>query len=164
LRYCPSLAKKSTAKTEQKKEKRVNPFENPTGDLFIANIPAQNPSHVLVLNKFPIISNHFILATKVFKQQTDELEAEDLFATYSCLKGWEEGNNSTISKSLFAFFNSGTQSGASQPHRHIQFLPVESILEGYGQDGWTAQLKALLGSEPGKSTPVRQIPDRNWKS
>jgi ATP adenylyltransferase len=118
--------------------------------LFITDVPAQDPSHVLVLNKFPIISNHFILATKEFKLQTDELEADDLFVTYACLKAWEEGNEAANSKSLFAFFNSGTHSGASQPHRHIQFLPVESILEGNGQEGWATQLSALLGPDPGK--------------
>lgn len=133
-----------------KQEKKFDPFDNPTGDLFIAAVPVQEPTHVLVLNKFPIISNHFILATKVFKQQTDDLEMIDLDVTYACLKAWEEGNEAEKSKRLFAFFNSGTYSGASQPHRHIQFLPVESILEGYDQPSWTGQLLALLSSDPGK--------------
>jgi sulfate adenylyltransferase (ADP) / ATP adenylyltransferase len=89
------------------------------------------------------------LATKEFKEQTDDLEADDLEVTYECLKTWEESNEATRSQKLFAFFNSGEHSGASQPHRHIQFLPVESILEGYGSEGMTAQLAALLGSAPG---------------
>ena len=151
------MAKKPTPKTEATAKKKVDPFDNPTGDLFIASIPTQNPSHILVLNKFPIISNHFILATKAFKQQTDELEADDLYATYACLKAWEEGNNAANSKRLFAFFNSGTFSGASQLHRHIQFLPVESILEGYGQEGWTGQISALLSSEPGELNGIHTV-------
>jgi sulfate adenylyltransferase (ADP) / ATP adenylyltransferase len=152
LRYCPSLSKKPVPKTDANQEKKkVNPFENPTGDLLITAIPAQNPSHVLVLNKFPIIAGHFILATKEFKEQTDDLEADDLEATYECLKAWEEGNEAVRSKKLFAFFNSGEHSGASQPHRHIQFLPVDSVLDGYGSEGMTAQLTALLGPAPGIS-------------
>ena len=131
-----------------KQKKKVDPFDNPTGDLFLAAVPVQEPTHVLVLNKFPIIQSHFILATKIFKEQTDDLEIADLDVTYACLKAWEEGNEAKKSKSLFAFFNSGTHSGASQPHRHIQFLPVENILEGYDQESWTAQLLALLSSDP----------------
>jgi ATP adenylyltransferase len=151
LRFCPSLAKKPTPKTGEQKEKKIDPFENPTRDLFIAAIPGQSPSHVLVLNKFPIIAEHFILATKAFKQQTDALEVDDFVATLACLKAWEDDNDAPRSKRLFAFFNSGTHSGASQPHRHIQFLPVESTLEGYGDEGWTQQLVALLGAEPSES-------------
>jgi ATP adenylyltransferase len=78
-----------------------------------------------VLNKFPVIPDHFILATKEFKKQTDLLEEEDLAAAYDCLKAYKEEG-----EELFAFFNSGEHSGASQPHRHIQFLPVESMRSG----------------------------------
>jgi len=98
---------------------------------------------VLVLNKFPIIAGHFILATKDYKEQTDDLEELDLEATFACLRLWEEGNGSSRSTKLFAFFNSGEHSGASQPHRHIQFLPMDSILEGF--DGpETPQLAAFI--------------------
>lgn len=92
----------------------------------------QQPSHILVLNKFPVIPNHFILATKAYKEQTDLLEREDLEAAVACLRAWEEqepqeDGRSGQTKRLFAFFNSGPDSGASQPHRHLQFLPVEDM-------------------------------------
>lgn len=54
-------------------------------------------------------------------------------AAYACVKAWGEQQNDSDSgpangqKRLFAFFNSGDASGASQPHRHLQFLPVESM-------------------------------------
>jgi sulfate adenylyltransferase (ADP) / ATP adenylyltransferase len=83
------------------------------------------PSHNLVLNKFPIIPDHFILATKEFKEQTHLLEEDDLWAAYDCLKAYKDNG-----EELFGFFNSGEHSGASQPHRHIQFLPVESMRSG----------------------------------
>ena len=84
------------------------------------------PSHLLVLNKYPVIPNHFILATKEFKDQRQLLEQDDLAATMACLREWERGS-STQQTRLFAFFNSGRHSGASQPHRHIQFLPMEDL-------------------------------------
>jgi ATP adenylyltransferase len=100
---------------------------------------------VLVLNKFPIIRDHFILATKAWKNQTDELEAVDLGMTYDLLKSWEvDSEGGTTAKRLFAFFNCGPESGASQPHRHIQFLPVESILEGQpDRDKWSLLIDSL---------------------
>lgn len=100
----------------------MDPFETPQKGLFIANV---EPSHYLVLNKFPVIPDHFILATTAFKEQTDLLEEEDIGAAYKCLKAYQENG-----EELFGFFNSGDDSGASQPHRHIQFLPVESMRDG----------------------------------
>jgi ATP adenylyltransferase len=94
-----------------------------------------------VLNKFAIVPEHFILATKVYKEQTHLLEEEDLGATYACLQGWR-----TRGKELFAFFNSGEYSGASQPHRHIQFLPVESMMEGIKDGEWHPLVDKLTSS------------------
>lgn len=135
LRYCPALANKPSGAPNSDKsttKPKFDPFQDPSPELLIAQIPRENPTHVLVLNKFPVIPNHFILATKEWKLQTDVLEKEDLDATYSCIKAWGEENktNGTGPKRLFAFFNSGNESGASQPHRHLQFLPVEAMSQG----------------------------------
>lgn len=141
LRYCPALAKKPEPQKETTPKKKIDPFENPPAELFIANIPSTNPTHFLVLNKFPVIANHFILATKENKQQTHALEEDDLQATYACLKAWHsEGNGGR----LFAFFNSGSHSGASQPHRHLQFLPVDSMHEGERSAGWDVLVDSIL--------------------
>ncbi|KAE8349375.1 bis-tetraphosphatase [Aspergillus coremiiformis] len=132
LRYCPALANKPSGAPNPEKsttKPKFDPFQDPSPELLIAQIPRENPTHFLVLNKFPVIPNHFILATKEWKLQTDILEMEDLEAAYSCVKAWGEENkgNGKSSKRLFAFFNSGNESGASQPHRHLQFLPVEAM-------------------------------------
>ncbi|KAF2420512.1 HIT-like protein [Tothia fuscella] len=127
LRYCPSLAKKPTPDKDESasKKPKINPFENPDPALFIADIPSSDsPTHFLILNKFPIIPYHFILATKQNKQQTQVLEEDDLTATYAVLREWEKDGTD---KRLFGFFNSGPHSGASQAHRHLQFLPLESM-------------------------------------
>lgn len=97
-----------------------------------------------MLNKYPVIAHHFILATKPFRRQTDLLETRDLACTFACLWAWESGSSSDRSgagtgaakKRLFAFFNSGAHSGASQPHRHIQFIPVEEMEGGGEGEGW----------------------------
>lgn len=109
-------------------------------------MPTTNPTHLLVLNKFPIVLEHFILATKTNKPQTDQLEQGDLEVTYACLKAWENGHAHERSKRLFAFFNSGDHSGASQPHRHLQFLPVESMMNGEETSGWDLLMDQLLAT------------------
>ena len=114
---------------------------------MIANFPPENPSHALVLNKFPVIPNHFILATTEWKPQTDLLEKSDLEATYACLKAWNERNTEGPPKRLFGFFNSGEDSGASQPHRHLQFLPVEAMRQGGAEEDWQPLIEYLAQSQ-----------------
>jgi ATP adenylyltransferase len=103
------------------------------------------------LNKFPIIAEHFILATKSNKKQKHELEQDDLEATYACLKAWQDGTGSK-QKRLFAFFNSGEHSGASQPHRHLQFLPVENMRDGEATSSWDLLIDLILSSKNAQAT------------
>ncbi|KAE8151088.1 HIT-like protein [Aspergillus avenaceus] len=154
LRYCPALANKPSGAPNPEKSSskpKFDPFQDPSPDLLIAQIPRENPTHVLVLNKFPVIPNHFILATKAWKPQTDILEKGDLEATYACVKAWGEEHQAkgTDPQRLFAFFNSGNESGASQPHRHLQFLPVEAMAEG--DTGSWRPLIDVVASQPKSS-------------
>ncbi|KAF2756559.1 HIT-like protein [Pseudovirgaria hyperparasitica] len=144
LRYCPALAKKPTSTTPKSSAtaKRVDPFEDPIELLHIASIPPTDSSHVLVLNKYPVIRNHFILATKQNKPQTHQLEEDDLAITLQCIQDWERDGN----RRLYAFFNSGAHSGASQPHRHLQFLPVESMSHQEGSASWTLMTDRIIAS------------------
>jgi ATP adenylyltransferase len=124
----------------------VDPFENPAEGLFVTNLSS---THYLVLNKFPVIPDHFILATKEFKEQTDLLEEDDLGAAYACLASYRKER-----EELFGFFNSGPHSGASQPHRHIQFLPVESMRIGVGEGkSWDVLADSLKRDQDGTDLP-----------
>ncbi|EPE35113.1 HIT-like protein [Glarea lozoyensis ATCC 20868] len=136
LRFSPSLANKPKS-AKKSTSKPFDPFETPQRGLFVTNIGL---SHYLVLNKFPVIPDHFILATTKFKEQTDLLEEDDIEATYKCIKGYREAG-----EELFGFFNSGEHSGASQRHRHIQFLPVQSMRSGIEESSeWTVLADTLL--------------------
>ena len=138
LRFSPALANKPKSnKPKNPSSKPFDPFESPPAGLFITSLA---PSHYLVLNKFPVIPDHFILATKDFKQQTDLLEKDDLEAAYACLKAYKDNG-----EELFGFFNSGDHSGASQSHRHIQFLPVESMRSGMEAGAkWNVLAESLM--------------------
>lgn len=129
------MAHKPKADKPDLPKKPFNPFLNPPESLYITELA---PGHYVVLNKFAIVPEHFILATKEFRPQTHLLEEDDLGAAYACLKAYR-----TEGRELFGFFNSGEHSGASQPHRHIQFLPVASMLEGLKDDEWKPLVDSL---------------------
>lgn len=102
-----------------------------------------------MLNKFAIVPEHFILATRSYQAQTHVLDADDLHATLACIGAYEEGSPSGGGEdgALFAFFNCGDHSGASQPHRHIQLLPVEAMRQGLpAESPWAVLAGRLDGS------------------
>jgi ATP adenylyltransferase len=156
LRYCPALGKKPQPRKDAAPKKKFDPFENPPRELFITDVPTSNPSHILVLNKYPVIANHFILATKTNKQQTHVLEEDDLAAAYACLKAWEEGPGSKPN-SLFAFFNSGDNSGASQPHRHLQFLPIDDMRASDTTSNWDVLINSMLSKDAASAGAASQV-------
>ncbi|KAK0622544.1 ATP adenylyltransferase-domain-containing protein [Immersiella caudata] len=139
LRYSPSLASKPKppplpppppppapppSSSTSLLNPPFNPFANPSPALLITPL---EPAHNLILNKFAIVPEHSILATKVFKPQTHLLEGDDLAAAYALIAAYHESG-----RELFGFFNSGEGSGASQPHRHLQFLDVGNMRDGLG--------------------------------
>ncbi|TIA35734.1 putative bis-tetraphosphatase [Aureobasidium pullulans] len=157
LRYCPALAKKPTGDgKKQPSGPKPDPFDQVSPELLIANIPSNNPSHLLVLNKYPVIPQHFIIATKLNKQQTHMLEQDDLAATHACLKAWEENKNSK----LFSFFNSGEHSGASQAHRHLQFLSVDEMKRDQQESAnWDPLIERMLAAPADEGQGKSQTPN-----
>ncbi|KAF3199002.1 bifunctional AP-4-A phosphorylase/ADP sulfurylase [Orbilia oligospora] len=139
IRYAPNLLKKPISAASQahnpshptppKPSLKSNPFLPPSPDLYVT---AVSRSHCLVLNKFPVIPGHFILATTEFEKQGCPLTAGDLEGVLSVLRGWGSDNDDQTGihdeagehQCLYGFFNSGKESGASQPHRHLQFIPL----------------------------------------
>lgn len=122
LRFSPALANKPPKRAASPGFTAADPFAYPPRSLFVADI---GPSHYLVLNKFAVVPEHLILATREFRPQTGVLDEADLEATLACVRAYRGHGDG-----LFAFFNCGEHSGASQPHRHIQLLPVARMREG----------------------------------
>ncbi|CAN8106024.1 unnamed protein product [Discula destructiva] len=163
LRFSPTLANKpkstafsssssssSPSSPGDSQKKPFNPFENPPPALTVAPI---EPNHLLVLNKFAIVPEHSILITRAFKPQTHLLDAEDLAATYACIRAYHDcptPEPQERREELLAFFNCGEHSGASQPHRHLQLLPVARMRDGLpppqeGVPGWVVLADQIVG-------------------
>lgn len=96
---------------------RSNPFLLRDGKVTVAEI---SPTHVCLLNKFPIFSNHLLVVTRAFEPQESLLTREDFEALWMCLE--RTGG--------LAFYNAGLAAGASQPHKHLQIVPPPGATDG----------------------------------
>ncbi|KIJ49601.1 hypothetical protein M422DRAFT_74641 [Sphaerobolus stellatus SS14] len=119
IRLCPALQQKPHSPTLEKK--KDDPFAAPyIPKLFVAEAKAADEDFVVILNKYSVVPKHFLLITKAFKSQSSPLSPPELLQTYLLLLAAQKAGERYI-----AFFNCGRSSGASQPHKHIQFLPVD---------------------------------------
>jgi ATP adenylyltransferase len=99
---------------KRKEERRtMDPFRPFDIDLCVEALVA--PKHSLLLNKYFVIKQHLLLITTEFEPQTDHLNREDFKAIVSLLK--------QLPDDWIVFYNRGLYSGASQPHKHVQFIP-----------------------------------------
>ena len=108
VRILSNLIRKDTAKQQ---EKKTNPFLPYEKDLFVADI---SQTHVCILNKFNVVDYHLLIITRAFEEQEKLLTLEDFAAMWACLAEFEG----------LAFYNGGKISGASQPHKHLQIVPL----------------------------------------
>jgi ATP adenylyltransferase len=88
-----------------------NPFLPPDPELVIGEV---EPHHIAVLNKFNVIPEHLLIVTRGFVDQDRLLEEGDFRALATCMRDLDG----------LGFYNGGTIAGASQPHRHLQLVPV----------------------------------------
>ncbi|GLD94443.1 hypothetical protein PINS_up003054 [Pythium insidiosum] len=105
------------------KREFFDPFakDNVEKDLYIAPV---FDDHFLVLNKFAVVDEHVVLATVEFEEQEQPLTASDFRAVWSSMAALD----------AFAFFNCGYESGASQPHKHMQLISYSSMKQFCGLD------------------------------
>lgn len=87
-----------------------NPFLNPDPELTVGPVGAE---HVAILNKFPLCERHLVLARREFAEQLTPLARSD-FAALAELMGAAGG---------IGLYNGGTAAGASQRHKHVQWMP-----------------------------------------
>ncbi|RTE64752.1 diadenosine tetraphosphate hydrolase [Amphritea opalescens] len=112
LRCLNSLEQKdSERRLKQAGSHKVDPFQPYDPDLFVADI---GQHHIGLLNKFNVIDNHLLIVTREFEPQTDLLTIADLNAALIGLKAING----------LVFFNGGANAGASQPHKHLQLVPL----------------------------------------
>ncbi|EGW30582.1 5',5'''-P-1,P-4-tetraphosphate phosphorylase [Spathaspora passalidarum NRRL Y-27907] len=115
-----TLLKSLMHRPEQGSEKS-NPFAKPEPELTIVEKFGAKDEFRLVFNKFPVVPKHFMLITREFKSQNSPLTGTELLSTYNILL---QLRKLKPTEDWFAFYNCGPESGASQPHKHIQFMTL----------------------------------------
>ncbi|SEN15155.1 ATP adenylyltransferase family protein [Brachymonas denitrificans] len=114
VRWVSSLAAKDASKPAAipggPRDPNFNPFLNPDPELTVGPL---GDTHVAILNKFPLSVQHLVLACREFEEQLLPLTAADFTALARVMT--EAGG--------LGLYNGGTAAGASQRHKHVQWIP-----------------------------------------
>jgi ATP adenylyltransferase len=128
---------KKKASLEAQEESGRNPFLPYEKELFVDDV---SPTHVAILNKFNVMEKHLLVVTRAFAEQESPLAAEDFDALRFVLEDFD---------CLF-FYNAGASAGASQRHKHLQFVPVP-----IGDGPERCPMEALFSRERRNGLPFR---------
>lgn len=79
--------------------------------LWVGDLSA---THAVLLNKYNVLPHHLLIVTRRFEPQTTLLTAADFTALWTALAGAD----------ALGFYNAGSEAGASQPHKHLQVVPL----------------------------------------
>ncbi|KAA1476064.1 hypothetical protein DENSPDRAFT_806627 [Dentipellis sp. KUC8613] len=132
IRLCPALLHKPNLPTPHfdaasieaaAVAKKPDPFAPPyNSTLYVGEFKDEEEDieYAILLNKYSVVPNHFLMVTKDYQSQASPLIPSDLKHAYSILLAARKAG-----QHFFAFYNCGDQSGASQPHKHLQFIPIE---------------------------------------
>jgi len=113
LPYQILLFRKNVDKEAETRAQKKDPFAPPYEPGMV--ISDRFEDHLLMFNKFFIVRGHVLVVTKRFESQQERLRVKDFEATL--LTMWAVGES-------FAFYNHGVLSGRSQPHKHVQVMPL----------------------------------------
>jgi len=110
IHLAPSLARKKKRATSER-QPRHDPFLPYEKDLFVGDL---SETHLCLLNKYNVFADHILIVTRQFEEQEAWLNEQDFAALAFCLQEIDG----------LAFYNSGKTAGASQPHKHLQLVPL----------------------------------------
>jgi len=130
VRSVSSPANKRAAGAIPKDGARPNPFAPPDADLVIGEL---TPTHFGVLNRYPVVAHHLLVVTHEFVDQETLLDASDFAALAACLRQVDG----------LGFYNGGREAGASQPHRHLQLVPLPLSAER-ASAAWSVPMEAVF--------------------
>jgi ATP adenylyltransferase len=97
----------------QPKGKPGNPFVDPEPELVV--VDRLGTGHRAMLNKYHVVEDHLLVVTREFEDQEVLLDRADFEALVACLPA---------NRRAIGFYNGGRDSGASQPHKHMQVVSL----------------------------------------
>lgn len=141
VRWVSSLAHKDIATRKVSAERRAdhNPFLPPEAALLLGPLGER---HLCLLNKFPVIDRHLLVVTREFEEQCAPLTHADFHALTMLMQ--------TLGG--LGFYNGGSEAGASQRHKHLQWIPESQQSINLGR------LAQRLPAGPASTTTPLQHP------
>lgn len=157
VQYASTLREKHARDESPAGSADRNPFLPPDPELVIA---ALSPTHLAVLNRFPVIRHHLLLVTREYEEQALPIGLADFDALARCLDEIDG----------LGFYNSGPEAGASQRHRHLQVVPFP-VGAGRSPTPIEAPIAAVV-EDPARGTipafPFRHaaapLPETAWQA
>lgn len=147
VRIVSSLARKQAQDLGRAAEAAApsNPFLPYEKDLYVTDV---SDTHLCLLNKYNVIDHHLLIITRNFERQERALTRPDFEALSHCLAEFD----------ALGFYNSGPVAGASQPHKHLQLVPLP-----LGEDAPAIPIEPLLASPASRAevTRVARLPFRH---
>lgn len=110
VRIAKNLDRRKQASTIKSPTASQNPFLPYEQALWVADI---GEHHAVLLNKFNVIDNHLLIVTRHYEHQDRLLTSQDLSAIAELIT--KHGG--------LGFYNGGAMAGASQHHKHLQWIP-----------------------------------------
>tara|TARA_R110002049_G_scaffold291248_1_gene475060 strand:+ start:269 stop:1144 length:876 start_codon:yes stop_codon:yes gene_type:complete len=144
VRWASSLAAKDAARKPERREAApMNPFLPPEAALTLGPV---GRDHLLVLNKYPVIARHLLIVTREFAEQSAPPTRAD-FAALAGVMAALDG---------LGFYNGGEAAGASQRHKHLQWIP---------ESPQSDCLRAMTAALPTDIAPLELIehPQLAWR-
>ena len=135
----------SSLRRKPPRDDNRNPFLPYETALYVADA---SDTHACILNKYNVVDLHLLIVTREFEHQESSMTVGDFHALWQCLGEYDS----------LGFYNSGTTSGASQPHKHLQVVPLPLSANG---SPYATPIEPLLvdsGSRPGTIVESRDIP------
>lgn len=117
VRRVSSLERKIAEARVQKVGDGGNPFLPYDPLMFVADV---TETHVALLNKYPVLEHHLLIVTRAYRPQEALLDLADFEALWIAM----------LEFPALGFYNGGPLAGASQPHKHLQIVPLPLSPEG----------------------------------
>ena len=115
IRVTPNLHRKDKARKDQNEETKQlgqepNPFLPYNPDMYVSDL---SPTHLCLLNRFKLFDYPLLIVTREFEEQECLLSYEDFQSISICMQEMDG----------LAFYNGGSNAGASQRHKHFHYIP-----------------------------------------
>ncbi|CCK70683.1 bifunctional AP-4-A phosphorylase/ADP sulfurylase KNAG_0F00110 [Huiozyma naganishii CBS 8797] len=117
VQYLVTCAPSLSEKPKGADQSGGDPFADPAPELVVSKDLNGDGEYQLLLNKFPVVPEHVLLATNEFKDQDSALTPAELLMAYKYICTLDDEDEDVRN---LVFYNCGPLSGSSQRHKHLQ--------------------------------------------